>query len=297
MNNTPKKATLFILFTFLFSWLLVGGYYLFGGRLSSPSAILVLSIYMFMPAIATIIIQKLIYKEPVMEPLDVSFKLNRWFLVAWLLPPIVAIASFGVSLLLPGIEFSPGMEGFYERLASSLTPEQIAQVKESATALPLHPFWISLFSGLVAGITINAVFGFGEELGWRGLLQKELSFMGFWKSSLFIGLIWGIWHAPIIAQGYNYPQHPFIGIFMMTIWTILLSPIFGYVRLKAKSVIAAAVIHGSLNATFGLSIMLVKGGNDLIISGMGLAGFIVLVFVNLGILLYDRVISKEPKTC
>ncbi len=81
---------------------------------------------------------------------------------------------------------------------------------------------------------------------------------------------------------------------MMTIWCILLAPIFSYVRLKAKSVIAAAILHGSLNATAGLAIMVVKGGNDLLIGVTGLAGFIVLIIVNIGLFIYDNFIAKEP---
>ncbi|HIE30029.1 TPA: CPBP family intramembrane metalloprotease, partial [Candidatus Poribacteria bacterium] len=185
------------------------------------------------------------------------------------------------------------MEGMFERFRQLLSPEQFKKMQEQVTALPIHPFWIGLLQGIVAGVTINAVAGFGEELGWRGFLQRELGFLGFWKSSTVIGVIWGVWHAPLILQGHNYPQHPLIGVFMMIIWCILLAPIFSYVRLKAKSVIAAAVIHGSLNATAGLSIMVVKGGNDLIIGVTGLAGFIVLAAVNLGIFGYDRFWSKE----
>ena len=117
--------------------------------------------------------------------------------------------------------------------------------------------------GLVAGVSINAVAGFGEELGWRGFLQKELAFLGFWRSSLLIGVVWGLWHAPLILQGHNYPQHRIAGVFMMTILCVLLAPIFGYVRIKAHSVIAAAIIHGTFNATYGLAITLVRGGSDL----------------------------------
>jgi membrane protease YdiL (CAAX protease family) len=79
----------------------------------------------------------------------------------------------------------------------------------------------------------------------------------------------------------------------MTAWCILLSPIFSYVRLKAGSVISAAIMHGSLNATYNLSIILVEGGNDLIIGLTGLAGFITLGIINLLILLYDKFIVKE----
>lgn len=80
---------------------------------------------------------------------------------------------------------------------------------------------------------------------------------------------------------------------MMIVWCILLAPIFSYIRIKSRSVIAAAIIHGSLNATYGLSIMLVKGGNDLIIGGTGTAGFIVLFIVNLCIFLFDHSIRER----
>jgi len=258
-----------------------------------PGSLIVATSYMFIPMIVAIVVQKLIYKKSLREPLGISFKLNRWFLVAWLLPPIIAFATLAVSLLFPGIEYSPEMAGMFERFKYVLTPEQLEQMKSQATVFPIHPIWIGLLQGLIAGITINAVAGFGEELGWRGLLQREFGYMGFWKSSAIIGVVWGIWHAPIILQGHNYPQHPLAGVLMMTVFTLLLSPIFSYVRLKAKSVIAAAIIHGSLNGTIGLSIVLVKGGNDLTIGVTGLAGFIVLVLVNAGLFIYDRFLAKE----
>lgn len=260
-----------------------------------PVATAVLVAYMFVPMTMAIIVQKLVYKERVKEPLGISWKLNRWFLVAWLLPAGVAFATLGVSLLFQGVEYSPEMAGLFERFESVLTPEQIEQLKRQLAASPIHPVWIALLQGLVAGITINAVAGFGEELGWRGLLQKELYYLGFWRSSAIIGIIWGVWHAPIILQGYNYPQHPIAGVFMMTFFTLLLSPIFSYVRLKSKSVIAAAVIHGSLNATAGLAIMVIKGGNDLTVGITGLAGFIVLAIVNIILFIYGHFSTEEMR--
>lgn len=248
---------------------------------------------MYTPTIATIIIQKIIYKAQLKE-LGISFKLNKWFLAAWLLPLLLAFLTFTVSLLFPGIQYTTNMEGIFERYQNALTPEQIEQMKKEIAASPIHPIWIAIAQGLIAGITINAVAAFGEELGWRGFLLKQLEYTGFWRSSLVIGITWGLWHAPLIIQGYNYPQHPFAGVFMMTIFTTLLSPIFSYVRIKAKSVIAAAIIHGTLNATYGISIMLIKGGNDLTAGEMGLAGFIALALINLALLLYDRKIEKEP---
>lgn len=285
---------LFIFLTFLVNWLMAALFFAFGGKWGSPASLAMAASYMFVPMIIAIIVQKVIYKEHIKKPLGISFKLNRWFLVAWLLPPFIAFATIGVSLLLPGVEYSPEMEGLLERFESVLTAEQLQQMEKQAEALPFHPIWIGLLLGLIAGVTINAVAGFGEELGWRGLLQREFGYMGFWKSSAIIGVIWGIWHAPIILQGHNYHQHPLTGVLMMTLFVMLLAPIFSYVRLKANSVIAAAIIHGSLNATGGLSLMVIKGGNDLTVGVTGLAGFIVLAFVNIGLLLYDRLLTKEP---
>jgi membrane protease YdiL (CAAX protease family) len=246
---------------------------------------------MFVPSIIAIILQKMVCKEPLKEPLGISFKPNRYFLVAWLLPPAIALATLGISLLFPGIEFTPGMEGMIERYRSILTPEQISELQKQIVESPIHPFWIALLQGLIAGPTINAIAGFGEELGWRGFLQKEFSKLDFWKSSFIIGLVWGVWHAPIILQGHNYPQHPLIGVIMMIIFTLLLSPIFSYVRIKAKSVIAAAIIHGSLNATVGLAIMPIRGGDDLTVGVTGLSGFIVLAIINL--LVYKHMTHKK----
>jgi len=289
----PKGLAIFVGLTFLLSYLLVFIYLALGGKWIITGSLIVATTYMFIPMVVAIIVQKHILGEPVKGPLGISFKLNRWFLVAWLLPVIIAFATLGVSLLLPGVEYSPEMAGIFEKFESVLTPEQFQQMKAQADASPLHPFWIGLLQGLIAGITINAVAGFGEELGWRGFLQKELGYLGFRKSSIIIGLVWGIWHAPIILQGHNYPEHPQAGVFMMIIFTLLLSPIFSYVRLKAKSVIAAAIIHGSLNATIGLPLMVIKGGNDLTVGATGLAGFIALALANVGIFIYDRYFARE----
>jgi membrane protease YdiL (CAAX protease family) len=296
MNINRKKIGWFIGLTFGFNWLLA---FLFFGLVGNqnPTATLVMAIaYMFVPMVMAIVVQKFIYKEAVKGPLGISFRINRWFLVAWLLPPLLALATFGVSLLLPGVAYSPDMAGMVERFQGTLTPEQMAQLQAQTAALPIHPLWLGLLQGLIAGITVNAVAAFGEELGWRGFLQRELAGLGFWKSAGLIGLIWGVWHAPLILQGHNYPEHPVAGVAMMTLWCILLSPVMSYIRLRAKSVLAAAIFHGTLNGTVGLAILLVQGGNDLTVGLTGLAGFVVLALVNLGLLIYQpgHRLSVEP---
>ena len=293
MNRNIKKALTFIGLTFFLSYLLAFLYFVFGGEWVMPGSLIVATIYMFIPMVVAFVVQKLIYKEPIKKPLGISFKLNRWFFVAWLLPPVIAFATIGVSLLFPGVEYSPSMAGMFDRFGALLTPEELEQMQNQVATFPVHIIWIVLLQGLLAGISINAVAGFGEELGWRGFLQKEFAYMGFWKSSAVIGIIWGVWHAPLILQGHNYPQNPLAGVFMMIIFTLLLSPIISYVRLKANSVIAAAIMHGSINGTLGLSIIVIKGGNDLTVGGTGLSGFIVLVITIIGLFVYDRAFAKE----
>jgi len=290
-----RKIVLFLGLTFLFTWMAEILFYLLGGKLHTAAATITLSGVMFIPMVMSILVQKF-YREQVIKPLGVSFKLNRWFVLAWLLPPLMAFATLGVSLLWPGVGYSPEMTGMFERYKSMLPPEQLEQMRNQIAVMPVHPLWLGLLQGLIAGVSINAVAGFGEELGWRGFLQKELNYMGFWKSSLFIGFIWGIWHAPIILQGYNYPQHPVLGAVMMTALGVLLGPVFSYLRIKARSVIAAAVAHGTFNATSGLAVLLVHGGNDLIIGSTGIAGLIVLALVNLGILVLDRSLKGNFST-
>lgn len=82
----------------------------------------------------------------------------------------------------------------------------------------------------------------------------------------------------------------------MIILTLLWSPLFSYILLKANSVIAAAIFHGSLNATAGLSLMFTKGGGELIIGVTGLAGFIVLAIINIILFLYERKAGKSIST-
>lgn len=293
MFKKYRFALLFIALTFLVNWLMFGLFLTWGEGWNSAATPVVLVAYMFVPMLIAILVQKLVKHEEVIKPLQVSFKLNRWFLVAWLLPPLLALGAMGVSLLFPGVQYSPDMAGVFDIFGQNLSPEQAAQMRAQLEALPISYFWIALIQGLIAGISVNAVAAFGEELGWRGFLLREFRDLGFWKASLLIGLIWGIWHAPIILQGHNYPQHPLAGVGMMVIWCMLLTPIIAYVRVKARSVIAAAIMHGTLNGTAGLAILMIRGGNDLTVGLTGVAGFVVLLLVNILIARLDPKLNLE----
>lgn len=289
-----NRTTLFLILTFVISFSLVGLYKLFGGQYDNKISLTILAVtYMFIPMISAILVVKVIHKEKLKPNLFISFRINKWFFIAWLIPPIMSFGTLGISLLLPDVTYSPEMTGMVNRFEDMLTPEQLEQMKNASETMPIHPIWLAVLQGLIAGATINAIAGFGEELGWRGFLLKSFKEMNFLKASIIIGFIWGIWHSPLILMGHNYPQHPEIGVLMMTIWCILLTPLFLYFTIKAKSVIAAAIMHGTLNGTAGIAIMVIDGGNDLIVGMTGLAGFISLIVVLFVLFIYDNKLSKE----
>jgi uncharacterized protein len=293
MSLRTKKILLFITLTFLLDWSMVFLYLALGG--AADGLIILGMAYMFIPMIVALTVQKAICKEPVAGPLGISFKINPWFFIAWFLPVLIVFAVMGVSLLLPGVSFTPDMSGFLNSLKGMLTPEQMDQAKQQLAGMPAHPVWLAVLIALIAGTTVNAVLGFGEELGWRGFLLKELSFMGFWKSSALIGFIWGIWHAPLVLYaGFNYPEHPQLGVLVMIAWVMIVAPLFSYIRIKAHSVIASSILHGTINAVPVIAVLLISGGNDLTVGICGLAGFIVFAIIDILIFVYDRFITKEP---
>lgn len=80
---------------------------------------------------------------------------------------------------------------------------------------------------------------------------------------------------------------------MMVPFCLLLTPMLMYFRKKGGSVIVPAIMHGTFNAVVGLSAFIVTPANDLLYGGAGLAGFIVLLIIDVFLYLYDRYISKE----
>ena len=292
--KTINRTTLFLILTFVITYLLTGIYKLSGGDITNRIGFTVLgAIIMFIPTISVIIVNKLIHHEKLKTDLLISFKINKWFFIAWLILPVIMLFSLGISLIFPDVIYSLEMAGFIKRFESMLTPEQIEQMRNSLATLPINPIWLFLLQGLIAGVTINAIAAFGEELGWRGFLLKEFKEMHFFNAAIIIGFIWGIWHAPLILMGYNYPQHPKIGVFMMIIFCILITPLLIYITVKSKSVIAAAILHGTMNGTYGISLMFTDGGNDLTVGLTGLSGFIALTVILIFLFIYDYFISKE----
>ncbi len=246
------------------------------------------STFMLIPGIVALVIDKRAGRR-VRSSLWIHFRPNRWWIVAWLSPVFLALAALGAALLLPNIGFDPGMDEMLRQLESMLSEDELAAAKEQLNRFPFGIFlFIAILQGLGAGATINAFFALGEELGWRGLMLRELAHKGFWTSAAIIGVVWGVWHAPLILQGHNYPDNPMLGVFAMTIFCLLLSPLFSWVTLKCRSVIAAAIMHGTLNATGALSIIFLDNFADLVVGITGAVGLSILLVLNIALYFFAR---------
>ncbi len=169
--------------------------------------------------------------------------------------------------------------------------EALAAVPDSALFLLLGVQTVLL--GPFLGLLVS----FGEEYGWRGYLQSELVKMGKVRGLLLLGVIWGLWHAPIIAMGHNYPGYPILGILVMTLYTTGLAFFLGYVVLKSGSPWLAAFLHAVNNQAASFFLALVYTPADPIFSfGAGLYGVAVWAIVVGALFLFDRKTWRSPLT-
>jgi membrane protease YdiL (CAAX protease family) len=293
MREDYKKAFMFCALACALGWGLLGAFTGAGGRWGGAWSIIVGVPLMYIPFLSAVIVQKVVWRKGLWSQVGFTFRWSPWIIVAWFVMPLLAAASIGVALLFPGVDYTPDSAGMFERFADMLTPEQVALMHAQIAEMSVHPFWLSLAASVTFGLVITAIATFGEEAGWRGYLLKQLAPLGFWRSSLVIGLVWGIWHFPVILAGYNYPHHPVVGVFFMIAFCVAISPLHSYVTLKSKTPLGAVILHAGLNSSAGLSLMLVRG-SDLYVGLMGLAGLAVLVVANVALYLYDRYVAEDP---
>ena len=204
--------------------------------------------------ITTLIITKLPFKALRLNTLGPK----RYYLWAWLLPPVLVILSGLLTIIISTGQIDTEFTFMQKQIDLTVT-----QLPVSTGTLVL----IQIVQALLLGPLINVVFAMGEELGWRGFLLPRLLPLGQWKALIFSGIIWGVWHAPAIAQGHNYPDHPILGILLMTVFCVLLGIIIGWMYLNTRSPWVAALAHGSINAWAGLPYLVLKPDFDTALGG------------------------------
>ena len=130
------------------------------------------------------------------------------------------------------------------------------------TPLAMLPFGI--FGALIAGLTVNAIFAMSEEMMWRGYLANAFAELTFFKKYTMIGVLWGLWHIPLIAQGYNYGiENVLPGSVLFVGFCVIMSLVLGFVVERTRSVWLAAVLHGTFNGFSSAVPLFIVGGSSL----------------------------------
>ena len=109
--------------------------------------------------------------------------------------------------------------------------------------------WYRLSPGLLLAYLQTVLFQgpLNEEPGWRGLALPRLQKMyGSIIASIIIGVIWGLWHAPLYWIGiYSGGIAEVLGRFL---WTIPLAFLFTWVYKRTQdSLLVSILLHTSVN--------------------------------------------------
>lgn len=278
MLNYKKLSTFFGLLFLFIGLLIYLPLYLLGNQWNSQALSLIPPLAMWGPMLSALITEKIFDKK--VQIINPILKLNKFLILSWFSPVIVILLALIIASLFPGTTLEYNPDAIPERMKPFLSEYEFLQSSYFYLHNPLT-FWGILFNGLCSGIFMQTLLAFGEERGWRVFLLKELSPLGFWKGNFLLGFIWGLWHFPLVLVGYNFPNHPYLGLLLMGISCALLSPLMAYLTLKTKHVFSAALFHGSLNGVFGISIVFIKGGNDLLVGPFAIAGILALIILNL----------------
>lgn len=124
---------------------------------------------------------------------------------------------------------------------------------------------------MIIGPFLGLIISFGEEYGWRGFLQTELIKLGRIRGVFLLGIIWGVWHWPVIWMGYNYPGQPLIGSLFMLAYCVILAYFLAYAVFKSKGIWTAAYLHALNNQTLSFFMMAVVAPTSTLYSfGVGL---------------------------
>jgi membrane protease YdiL (CAAX protease family) len=107
---------------------------------------------------------------------------------------------------------------------------------------------VMIFLLLTVGVIKNLGSTLGEEIGWRGFLIFELrKVMSFKALSIVSGLIWAVWHFPIINLMYGRGENLFLHLGAFTIMIVGVSIILAYYTFKSNSLWVAAIYHSIHN--------------------------------------------------
>lgn len=291
--DTARRLRSYLLLNFTATWALAGIGALADVRADSGVPYLILAGgCMLMPGLSAVLQHRLIDRAPWsalgMDPQRLRVgPLVRTALVGAAFIPLTLLVCYVLGNRLGLLAFGQvDLSGAHmiEHLDQLLAEAGRGPLPESAAALLARvPASLILLAGIgsatLAAFSVNLPFMLGEELGWRGYLYHVLSHWSMPRRVLFTGTVWGLWHAPLILMGHNYPGHPWLGIPLMVVFCVLLALLFDRSRAHGGTVWGPCVLHGLINGTAGLFALFVAGGRDLVASPVGLAGFLAIALL------------------
>jgi uncharacterized protein len=192
---------------------------------------------MWTPSVASVV-ARLVLREGFA---DVSFRLGGgrgWKAIglALIFPIVIGLIAYGIAWVTGLVRFSP--EPF----------EWVAPyVGDSAS--PVVVFVINLAVAATIVTIFSAPRAAGEEIGWRGYMLTRLIDAGVPRPILTSGLIWGLWHVPLILGGvYLAGPPPALAAVLFMVVATAFSFVFARLRLETGSVWPAITLHSAWNA-------------------------------------------------
>lgn len=261
-----RRVLVFLAFAFGVSWAVGGVVYATGGLSGGPEVlpgiplwlVLLATGYMWGPAVANVLTR--VVTGEGRDDLLLRPRIRatwRYWLAAWLVPPVLVLLGVGA--------FFAAFPGYFDpSLAATADALRSAGVDPEAVPGGLQGFLVlQVVQAVVVAPLVNAPSAFGEEFGWRAYLLPKLLPLGERRAVLAHGVIWGAWHWPVIAMGYNYgvdyPGAPWTGMAAMTWFAVVVGVFLAWLTLRADSVWPAVVAHAAVNGVGGIGALLVRG--------------------------------------
>lgn len=277
-------VVLFLAIAFALGWLVCLPLWL-GDGLASPLFGVLAAVLMFTPSVGALVVTfATVPKGSRARYLGLlPFRPVARKIWLFVLAPVVflavAIGGFALAAALGWAEADWAMSAVEDELAGQMG---------------LDVFLIVQFLMLPIGVVLSSIPAFGEELGWRGYLTTALAPLGFWRSSVIIGVVWGLWHAPIILLGYNFQRTDAVGLLAMCAFAFFVGVLLQWSRYVTRSVWPAAVGHGALNATFTVPLMWMAPGTDPLFGlALGVPGWILFAVI-IALMLVFRAFRPGP---
>lgn len=250
---------LYFLFAFGLAWLCQVGASLLLIRDGNAAAYqMLLAVSMFCPLAAALLVNKVYLHRPTGVMWKVQGK-RRYWLTAWFSPAVFTV----LAAVLYFAVFPSRLDLSGSWLVSAYGGEMDAQTLRSQLGVSNASYILQtgLFAVTLAPV-INMFFAVGEEAGWRGYMMPRLKEQfGLLNGRLLGGVIWGVWHWPIMLltgyeYGTNYLGAPVLGLVVWCVVCFALNTLLDWLYEKTECIWVPAIAHGAFNAVVGLFVVL-----------------------------------------